>query len=215
MRGAIAVLALLCSTASEATLIEVDLFTAGDGLVTRDTATNLDWLDVTETTGLSFAAVAGGAGGFSAAGWRHASTAEICGLFAGGGAAPSPCPGSGFAANGNAGQLYLDLLGVTFGYLDTDLSVLSFWGLFADAGNPALVGEVELAVDRFSSGLVRTYTGVREDRVSPTSAAGEYGNLLVRAAPVPEPGTGLLLALGVGALAFRRASRGCRRGPRG
>jgi len=37
-----------------AALVEVDLLLEDDGLITRDTGTNLDWLDVTATIGKSF-----------------------------------------------------------------------------------------------------------------------------------------------------------------
>jgi len=37
-----------------AALVPADLNTPGDGLITRDTVTGLEWLDVTETAGLSY-----------------------------------------------------------------------------------------------------------------------------------------------------------------
>ena len=45
---------------ASAALIEQDLFTSGDGLITLDTSTGLEWLDVTETLGQTYNAVAAG-----------------------------------------------------------------------------------------------------------------------------------------------------------
>ncbi len=48
---------------ASATLTEVDLVDVGDGLVTRDDVTGLDWLDLTQTLDISFDDIEGGAGG--------------------------------------------------------------------------------------------------------------------------------------------------------
>lgn len=66
---------------ASATLTEVDLVDVGDGLVTRDDVTGLDWLDLTETMSLSFDDILCGAGGWVAGGWRHANGQEVCFLF--------------------------------------------------------------------------------------------------------------------------------------
>ena len=62
-------LVLLGAGRSEAALVGVDLGAPGDGQLTRDTATNLDWLDVTLTAGQSYDTVAAA----SADTWRPAS----------------------------------------------------------------------------------------------------------------------------------------------
>ena len=41
---------LLFSTVSQAAIVSADWKTAGDNLITRDTTSGLDWLDLTETT---------------------------------------------------------------------------------------------------------------------------------------------------------------------
>ena len=96
-----------------ATFIEIDLNAPGDALITRDTASGLDWLDVTEVAGLSYNDLLSGAGGWLDAGWRWATTGEVCGLLTGLGAAPSPCPGGRRNEPGNAAELALALLGYT------------------------------------------------------------------------------------------------------
>ena len=52
-----------------------------DATITVDTETGLEWLDLTETVGLSYAQVEAGAGGYVADGWRHATVHEVCDLF--------------------------------------------------------------------------------------------------------------------------------------
>ena len=94
------VLALLSDGAS-ADLIEVDLLSPGDALVTRDTATGLDWLDLTLTTDLSVSAIFEGAGGWLASGWRYPIGYELPHFWTNGGivdigglvASPANLPG--------------------------------------------------------------------------------------------------------------------------
>src|SRR5437899_724597 len=50
--GGIAMLTL--SSIASAALVKVDFLTTGDGLLTLDTATNLEWLNLTVTLGQSF-----------------------------------------------------------------------------------------------------------------------------------------------------------------
>ncbi len=53
----IGVVALGASTANSA-LIEVDLLVLGDGLISRDTTSGLDWLDLSVSGGLTYEDVA-------------------------------------------------------------------------------------------------------------------------------------------------------------
>lgn len=111
----------ICAPASAA-LIEIDLPGGNFNEVTRDTTSGVDWLDVTETRGLSFNEVV--AGPFYAEGWVHATVPQWCGLVAGLGAGgwlmftgpsgtpPSssqcgaaPPPGSGSASFANVDDL--------------------------------------------------------------------------------------------------------------
>jgi hypothetical protein len=99
---------------ARAELVEVDLNAPGDALVTRDTDTGLDWLEVAGvTTGLYYEDIQGGAGGWLAAGWRYATLAEVCHLFTV--HANLPCnQGQGPANTAPTGAYdVLDRLGVT------------------------------------------------------------------------------------------------------
>lgn len=204
MRRLLFALVLLAADASEATLLEIDLLAPGDALVTRDTVSGRDWLDIDETTGLSIADIAAGAGGWATAGWRHATASELCGLLAYDGAAPSPCPGSGYVGTSGEGQLILDLLGISIvreqDYLGGTLVLSQIWAVFDDAtGDPALHGELELSVDRHTDGWTWTYVGLSPDSIPESYPYDQH--LLVRA--VPEPTPGLLLAFGLAGLALQ------------
>ena len=62
---------------SSAALISVDLNIPGDGLLTRDTVSNLEWLDLTQTVGYSYDEIVAGLGGFMGLGFRHAMEQEV------------------------------------------------------------------------------------------------------------------------------------------
>ena len=74
-------------------LSEVDLDTQADGLITFDDSTNLQWLDLGLTDGLSYNDIIGGVGNsWFAEGWGHATTSEMCALFSTYVVPVSPCP---------------------------------------------------------------------------------------------------------------------------
>jgi hypothetical protein len=64
------------------------------GNVTRDTAAQLDWLDLTGTTGLWYNDLVNGVeNSWYQLGWRHATTSEVCELVAAHAAPPLvECP---------------------------------------------------------------------------------------------------------------------------
>ncbi len=69
---------LLVCNAAGASLVEVDLYTSGDSLLTKDTDTGLYWLDLTETTSISYNDMITelGPGGLFD-GYRYANAADI------------------------------------------------------------------------------------------------------------------------------------------
>lgn len=65
-----------------AALVNADWKNAGDNLITRDTASGLEWLDLTQTVDLSYDSVTGLLGtGAMFSGFRYASNAEVVQLF--------------------------------------------------------------------------------------------------------------------------------------
>jgi hypothetical protein len=76
--GAIA----LTPQSAQAALLSRGLTAPSDGLLTRDTSTGLDWLDITETSGRSYEEVRDGFGGYTTQqGFRFATTADVSALF--------------------------------------------------------------------------------------------------------------------------------------
>lgn len=67
---------------SRATLVSMDLFTPGDKLLTLDTDTNLEWLDLTLTVGQTYDTVAGGFGTYTTAlGFSFANVTQVGQLY--------------------------------------------------------------------------------------------------------------------------------------
>jgi len=191
-------LALLAFTATthassaSAALIALDLFTAGDGLVTRDTETGLDWLDLTATLNLSYNDVEADTGGWLSLGFRHATGSQVCGLFGTYAVAPAPCPGV-LPVAGPVTTLQ-GFVGIT----DTGPRTITSEGAFDDGDVSIGVGQATLL--RFGAGASQSQVLV--DVLYATTADGTLGHWLVR--PVPEPSTGLLVAAGLLAFASRR-----------
>lgn len=171
---------MLLGAPASATLLDL-------GSITRDTASGLDWLDVSESVGFTFDEIEAGVGGFGQAGWRHANTAEVCGLFTQ--FASFPCPGnSGFGFVSEARAL-IELVGSAPNPLLTS-------GLFADGQDPQRVG------DAVANALpIAGILGINLDAI-PVDAIPRGGHSLVR--PIPEASTALLLALGLVGMGVRR-----------
>ncbi len=181
--------------ASPARAMLIDL-----GLVTRDPGAGLDWLDLTETVGLSFDDIQADPARWADQGWRHASTAETCDFFGKLGLVPAPCPGDTGSVAGNAVATHQALLGITNDFAP-EVSLGSV-GIFDD-GDPALLGLAEAVYDvpgDSSRAAVRTHF------FPPGLRSPNQGHFLVR--PVPEPAPGVLVALGSTAFAWRRRARG-------
>lgn len=100
----------LTALPAQATLLEQDLFAAGDGLITLDTDTGFEWLDVDQTRGLSYNQAATSAF-VTVEGFRHANTDEVLELYVNGGLDTFGIGGS--FSNFAGAQLLIDLLGCT------------------------------------------------------------------------------------------------------
>ena len=76
------VCACLSTFNANAAIVSVDWQTGGDNLITQDTDSGLEWLDLTVTAGMSFNDVTAQLGvGGDYEGWRYATSAEVTGLW--------------------------------------------------------------------------------------------------------------------------------------
>ena len=204
-------------------LLVVDLFEPGDGLVTLDTVTELEWLDPTETTGLSAVQVLSGEcgahtscppNGWPLAGWRYATTSEVCALADQLGFVPDPCPGtiSVFLIEEPFQDAnFYHFLGITV--INQPLFSQGLHGIYDDDdtdvarfGRLSLVSSYNVMFDRLEADL-----SVWDDATPAAQASTISGSLLVRRAGVVVPGLGpsaqLCLVASVVAMAVLRLSR--------
>lgn len=196
-------LVLILANAAAAVLVQGDLNTPGDGLVTRDTDTGLEWLDLTETTNLSYDDVVGGAGGLLAGGWRYATAAQVCDLFEKLGSAPS-CPTGTVTVGGNTIANHLNLLGVTL----SDADNIGLAGLYDD-GTP---GDVGFGFANYSISGDQTDLFIEDDQIPSNLPSSTAGSFLVRpfpgkpapALPFPALASCALVMAAAGLRALRR-----------
>ncbi|WP_228720651.1 PEP-CTERM sorting domain-containing protein [Nitrogeniibacter mangrovi] len=206
MRKFLAPLALLlASGAAQASLVSIDWHSTGDGLLTRDTASGLEWLDLTQTYNQSVAAVQtqlGGGGLFD--GFRLGLAAEVHGLMSAAGLPVSTSTGvvSTAAADLNAANLLTALLGETVG-ANYGSTYYGARGHLTDNGSDRVVGYYtisgsQLFNDYVSGAPIWPGAGVWLVRDS-ADALPEGIN------DVPEPASLALLGLGLaGLMASRR-----------
>lgn len=121
-------LSMVITTNANANLISVDLSKTGDSLLTYDTSTGLEWLDLTLTKGVSYNEVLSGFDGFTTSqGFRYATVNEVSGLFSNAGVAQTSWVWGYWNFN-NPGYLanssLVSLLGLTYPF--DGLSTYSF-----------------------------------------------------------------------------------------
>ena len=184
------------------------LFDTGSG-TTKDSATNLEWLDVSSTFGQSYQDVLARLGNTSDSlyGYRYATGAEVQTLVADAGVVDASYFTSGLTSSEQINLYdFINLLGPydTSSYGQTELGL---YGVTADTGG---AGQYYAGYYYYASSTV-TYSGYVHYSslpvTSPTSGQ-HYGSFLVRdVAATPIPATLPLFATGLGAfglLGWRR-----------
>jgi len=185
---ALALAVALLAAPAQAELVEVDLDAPGDGLVTRDTDTGLDWLDLGDvTTNLSYDAIQGGAGGWIAAGWRYATEAEVCHLFVEHTEATACNFNSGIALEPPAAENLITLLERT-GAITTPMELGVFVTGLYDDGTGGPVGQARILVGTtFPPSFYVLITEATPDATPSSTTSTTVGSFLVRATPPEIP----------------------------
>lgn len=225
-----ALLATLGAAGAHASpLVARDLLTAGDALVTEDHSTDLQWLDVPATRGLSVDQVLADAGGWTDLGFRYATFDELKGLLtsagmAGANAYVSPTSLPGMHGSAAVGHELLGLVGATFeGEVAGLLAPTPCGGWNSGVCDQHLDDGVWTNTDaytyivRLESNEAHGITTIDASGASATFVDYPWaGSWLVRV--VPEPPSSRLMVLGLGlALLAHRARRwapGRQSGPR-
>jgi hypothetical protein len=201
----IIIVCLMCSTPKvKASLIESDLLSMHDGLITKDTLSGLQWLDVSVTVGLSRSEVINSPW-LTTYGFRYASLVELNELYdhAGGNndylvpRLPSGNPdGVPIITNYIPSTSLINLLGCTSHVvnqacdgIDQDWHI----GMYGNLDQASIVDAFNLPDRRHGKGAIWTDYSTTVD----VTVRNDVGSYLVRPNSVPEPYTVYLLCIGL------------------
>ena len=189
--------------AANAALTGGDYLTAGDGLLTLDTAHGVEWLDWTATVGYSydsFEATLASGGLYD--GWRRATRADLDNLLQSAGV---PDPHGRTVANIPSVTNIISLLGATnfFSFLGTGNSTDAMLaGSLGGTGDSAA-----FTIETFDNPV--TAKAGEIGVTSHTFVFTDMGNAIIRDIPaaVPEPESYVMFLAGLGLLTFAARRR--------
>lgn len=186
---------------SHASLIERDLFTPGDQLLTFDTTSGLEWLDLDQTTLMSSNDFLAGAGGWLSLGFMHANIDQVHHLYEQFGIVDF----SGASVTSNVAGItaILQVMGCT-GNCGTTLPSQSGFAELVPM-DPVIIGLPYVELRQLDGmGSVHLSYIPPNPEFSRDYRNGFQGNYLVRA--VPEPSTSFLIGIGLAGMLARRCA---------
>jgi len=205
---------LFVSNITCAALVERDLFLSGDGLLTYDSITGYEWLDLTETKGLSYNYVAGQLGvGGAYEGFNIGSSTDIVSLFTSGGWTGALNTNHfNDQARANEALGLINLLGDTFMYDDGNgVTVNASHGYASDTdGTGYLHYDDSIALEQ-NIGFFYSRAWINGPAYDPNGTTGNQTNIgtwLYRPSAVPIPSA--LYLFGFALIGLMGAARKCR-----
>ena len=191
---------LVLSTSVNAALISTDWQNVGDNFITQDTDSGLEWLDLTETVGMSYDQVtAQMATGGSLAGWSYATSSQISGFFDSAG-------GSGdYTGSSEANNGVVESVSTFWGYSRALTKFSKFLFAEVDTARP----DANHRYGQISDGVNNTnwetedYMVIMRASWPDTSGESFTSSALVRTSVVPVPaavwlfGSGLIGLIGI------------------
>ncbi|MCU7919607.1 MAG: hypothetical protein KZQ95_14805 [Candidatus Thiodiazotropha sp. (ex Epidulcina cf. delphinae)] len=203
------------SQASLINLSERDYLSSGDGLVTYDATTGLEWLDLTYTVGNSILDTEADAA-IWANGWQWATTEQTNALL------DHTVLPQGLTSNHPDNLAFIELLGATYERIEPDRYTRKFaagisrghyfpeyYSIPAGYKSAVVDGHIYHAGNVGPVGcddepVCVSYVGYEQDTWSESDSLFTFGSWLVRREAVPEPSILLIWAIGLTCLGLVR-----------
>jgi hypothetical protein len=185
---------LLLFTGFQANAVIID-----QAATTLDTDTGFEWLDMSYTDGITYAAALAGSNTFEGGGWRNASYLEVVEL----------------ASNAVGYDISLSFGSDPSSYIGLSMLTDFMGGTYGGGSSLYAVGNVDIGggIDRAQFGYFGSKGYFRDNAQADTvwdprtDPDSDIGTFLVRTSAVPEPSIIALFGLGLVGIGFARRKR--------